>query len=54
MYATGVGLVIKGFDQIEKDARKGISPFQQSKKDKGNVVQNFFTRVSSYLNEDHE
>jgi cell division protein FtsA len=53
MYATGVGLVIKGFDQIEKDARKGITSYQ-SKKDKGSVVQNFFTRVSSYLNEDHE
>ncbi|NND94998.1 MAG: cell division protein FtsA [Flavobacteriales bacterium] len=53
MYATGVGLVIKGFDQIEKDVRKGISTYS-SKKDKGNVVQNFFTRVSSYLNEDHE
>ncbi|NNC82826.1 MAG: cell division protein FtsA [Flavobacteriales bacterium] len=53
MYATGVGLVIKGFEQLEKDARKGIT-YEHSRKDKGNVLQNFFNRVSSYLNEDHE
>jgi len=55
MYATGVGLVIKGFEQEERELAVGQNNASyQRKKDKGSVVQNFFTRVSSYLNEDHE
>jgi len=54
MYATGVGLVIKGFEQLEKDTRKGIVRQETKKAKQGGVIQQFFTTVTGYLNEDHD
>lgn len=54
MYATGVGLVIKGFEQVEKQNRTGGGVDFHSKKDRGGGWQNFFSKAASYLNEDHE
>lgn len=54
MYATGVGLVIEGFEELEKDINAKTNPQVHRKKSKGNVLQSFFAQVGSYLNEDHE
>ena len=54
MYATGVGLVIKGFEQLEKDSRRGIVRTETKKSKNGGIIQQFFTSVTGYLNEDHD
>ena len=54
MYATGVGLVIKGFEQLEKDSRQGVVRQGPKKAKAGGVIQQFFTTVTGYLNEDHD
>ena len=54
MYATGVGLVIKGFEQLEKDSRRGIVRTETKKSKSGGIFQKFFTEVTGYLNEDHD
>ena len=54
MYATGVGLVIKGFEQLEKDNRQGLVRQGPKKARSGGVIQQFFTTVTGYLNEDHD
>ncbi len=50
MYATGIGLVIKGFEKLDKELRKENKPDKyKNKKQKRN---NFFEKVKQFFDED--
>jgi cell division protein FtsA len=56
MYATGVGLVIKGFQELEKKSKEAMTEKQdqKGKERKDTYTKSFFDKIMDYLREDDQ
>ncbi len=56
MYATGVGLVIKGFQELEKKSKEAMTERQdqKGKERKETYSKSFFDKIMDYLREDDQ
>jgi len=56
MYATGVGLVIKGFQELEKKSKEAMAEKQdqKGKERKDTYTKSFFDKIMDYLREDDQ